>query len=183
MASTSPSRAATRPLGPHGPRQPADRRAVRGRDPSRRGPGGGRGPARGPDRQAHRALARGQVHRPGAGFGGQGLVGAGQPADLRGQLRAPPGAPGRVRGEPRPVQPGLPDRRRAGPPATPARLHRDAPGRASSPATCSAGRRPSSSPASSRTSRSSTCRRSRPTRPPRAPGPAPRSWSTCAGWR
>ena len=45
-------------------REPVDRRAVRGRDPGRRGPRRRRGSARRPDRPPHRPLARGQVHRP-----------------------------------------------------------------------------------------------------------------------
>ena len=63
-------------------------------------------------------------------------------------------------------------------PSTPRR-----PGRASSPATCSAAPDPLISPGSSPTSRSSTCRRSTRIRRRRAPGPARRSSSTSSGWR
>ena len=56
-------------------------------------------------------------------------------------------------------------------------------GPASSPATCSGGRRSPSSRASRRTSRSSTSPRSRPIPRPRASAPRPRSCSTSIGWR
>ena len=57
------------------------------------------------------------------------------------------------------------------------------PGRASSRATCSAGRPTSSAPASRRTSRSSASPRSRPIPRPREHGRAPRSSSISSGWR
>ena len=55
MATTAPTRP-PRP-GPIRPREPLDRRAVRGRHPPRRGPPRRRRPARRPDRQAHRPFA------------------------------------------------------------------------------------------------------------------------------
>ena len=72
---------------------------------------------------------------------GQDLVGPGQPADLRGALRTAARPPGRLLRGARPVQPGLlhrRGRRRIG--ARCASTPRP-PGPASSPATCSAGRR------------------------------------------
>ena len=126
MATTSPTRTAPRPLlGRSRPGEPVDRRAVRGRDPPRRGPGRRRWTARRPDRQAHRPLARGQVHRPRAGLRGEDLVGHGQPTDQRGALRPPSRPADRVRRRPRPLQPGLLHRRRTGPPPVAPRVHRD----------------------------------------------------------
>ena len=55
MATTAPDDAPD--PGSHRPCQPVDRRAVRGRHPPRGGPRRGRGPARRPDRHAHRSLA------------------------------------------------------------------------------------------------------------------------------
>ena len=75
--------------------------------------------------QAHRPLARGQVHRRRAVEPRQDLVGPGQPADLRGALRAAAGAPRRVLRRPRPVQPGLLHRRGRGASPLAAGLHRD----------------------------------------------------------
>ena len=139
MASTAPT---TRPiLGRIRPCQPVDRRAVRGRDPPRGGPRRGRGPARRPDRQAHRSLAGGQVHRRRARQPRQDLVGSGQPADLGGRLRSTADAADRLPRRPRPVQPGLLHRRAPRPIAGRCGSTRRRPGPASSRATCSAGRR------------------------------------------
>ena len=51
-------------------------------------------PARGPDRQAHRPLAQGQVHCPRAVERVEDLVGPCQPANLRGALRSADSARG-----------------------------------------------------------------------------------------
>ena len=72
---------------------------------------------------------------------GEDLVGRGQPADLRGALRAPPGPPAglradRARSTPRTASSGPTRAIAARSGSTPRR-----PGRASSPGTCSAGRR------------------------------------------
>ena len=170
--------------GPDRPRQPVDRRAVRGRHPPRRGPHRGRRPARRPDRQAHRSLARGQVHRRRAGQPRQDLVGPGQPADHRGGLRPPAGPPGRL---PAPTATCTAQDCFIG--AAPA--HRRSLRVYTETAWASIFarnlfRRPS--PAQlrrlrARTSRSSASRRSRRTPRPRGPAPARRSSSTSSGWR
>ena len=107
------------------PRQPVHRRALRRCHPPRRRPHRGRRPARRAHRQAHRPLARGQVHRRRAVQPRQDLVGSGQPADLRGELRAAPRPSGRVHGVEGPVQPGLLHRRGRGASPLAAGLHRD----------------------------------------------------------
>ena len=85
----------------------------------------GRGTARRPDRQAHRPLAPGQVHRRRAAQPRQDLVGRRQPADQRGPLRPPARPPRGLLRRARPLRPGLPHRRGPGAPAPPAGLHRD----------------------------------------------------------
>ena len=95
-------------------------------------------------RHAHRPLAEGQVHRPRAVERGEGLVGRRQPPDQRGALRpAPRAAHGLPRGS-APVQPGHVHRRASRPIAARSASTPRPPGRASSPATSSAGRPPRS---------------------------------------
>ena len=143
---------------PDRPGQPVDRRAVRGRDPRGRGPDRRRGAARRPHRQAHRPLAPGQVHRQGA-VGSAGKIWWGEVnrpialehydrlrARLMDYLATATG-----------LRPGLLHRRRIRPIAGASASTPRRPGRASSPGTSSAGRRPPTSPRSPRTSRSSTC--------------------------
>ena len=107
------------------PRQPVHRRALRRCHPPRRRPHRSRRPAGRAHRQAHRPLARGQVHRRRAVQPRQDLVGSGQPADLRGELRASPRPSRRVYGVEGPLQPGLLHRRSRGASPLAAGLHRD----------------------------------------------------------
>ncbi len=100
-----------------------------------------RGSARRPHRQAHRSLAPGQVHRRRADEPRQDLVGRGQPADQRGALRPAPGAPRRLLRREGPLRPGPASSARTRPTSAGCASTPRRPGRASSRATCSAGRR------------------------------------------
>ena len=91
--SPPPSTSRIRPaIGRRRPRQSLQRGALRGRDPCGGRRAGRVGSARRPDRQAHRPLAQGQVHRPRAVERVEDLVGRRQPAHLRGALRPAQGS-------------------------------------------------------------------------------------------
>ena len=120
MASTAPT---TRPVLGRSVRSNLSTAELYEDDPPRGGPRRGRWPTRRPDRQAHRSLAGGQVHRRRARQPRQDLVGSGQPADLGGRLRSTTVAPDRLPRRPRPVQPGLLHRRGRRPSPVAARLH------------------------------------------------------------
>ena len=170
--------------GPFRPCQPVDRRAVRGRHPPRRGPRRGRWPARRPDRQAHRSLAGGQVHRRRAGAattrsGGVRSTGRSREADydrLRSRLT------GYLAGRDLYSQDCF---------IGAAAAHRRSLRVYTETAWASIFarnlfRRPiagAAAPPSSPTSRSSACPRSRRTPNAKGPAPAPRSSSTSVGWR
>ena len=125
------------------PCQPIDGRALRGCHPRRRGSHRRRRAARRPDRQAHRSLAPGQVHRrralePRPRSGGARSTG-------RSARRTTTGLRARLMdyvAERAAVRPGLLHRRRCRTTAGRCASTPRPPGRASSPATSSAGRPP-----------------------------------------
>ena len=171
---------AVRPSAGIRPRQPVHRRALRRRHPPRRGPHRGRRAARRPHRQAHRSLARrtsssSTSRRATTRSGGERSTGRSPRRTT--SASAPVWSPyTAIEG---PVQPGLLHRRGRGASPLAAGLHRDRLGEHLRAQPVPPADRRAAAPASRRTSRSSASPRSRPIPRPRAPGPAPRSSSTC----
>ena len=151
---------------------------------ARRGPPRRRRAARRPDRQAHRSVARGQVHRrravePGQGSGGARSTGRSARPTTTGSGRASSTTPRRRTCTARTAS-------SARPPRTAGRLRVYTETAWASIFARNLFRRPSAAELAGLRPELHDhlrARRSRPTRRPRGRAPRRRSWSTCAGWR